>query len=370
LHIVDKIDCLVIGAGVIGLAIARRLALAGREVVVVEAGPAIGHETSSRNSEVIHAGIYYPQHSLMARFCVAGRQALYAYCAERGIAHRRCGKLLVATDAAEAAMLDAIAAHARANGVADIARIDGGEARAREPALNAVAALVSPSTGILDSHGFMLALQGDAEAAGAMIAFNAPVLSADLTAGHVVAIGGAAPMRLACTLIVNAAGLNAAALARAMAGFPPAHVPPAYYAKGNYFGLSGVRAPFSQLIYPVPTPGGLGVHLTLDLAGAARFGPDVEWIEAPDYTVDPARADGFYAAIRRYWPGLPDGALVPAYAGIRPKTVPTGGGRQDFRIDGPAAHGIPGIIQLFGIESPGLTSALAIADHVGDIAAI
>jgi L-2-hydroxyglutarate oxidase LhgO len=363
----ETLDCLVIGAGVVGLAVARSLALAGREVVVAEALGAVGQETSSRNSEVIHAGIYYPKDSLMARFCVAGRHALYDYCASHGIPHRRSGKLIVATSEAEAAALDRIAAHARANGVDDIARLDAADVAALEPALRAVAALHSPSTGIIDAHGFMTALEGDAEAAGAVIAFRTPVLSVELGQRIVVSLGGEEPVRVACRSLVNAAGLSAPGLARAMAGYPSALAPEPYYAKGNYFALSGVRAPFSRLIYPVPVPGGLGVHLTLDLAGQARFGPDVEWVETIDYAVDAARATGFYAAIRRYWPDLPDHSLVPAYAGIRPKIVPPAVAVQDFRILGPRDHGIPGLVQLFGIESPGLTSALALAEHVGSM---
>ena len=364
----DKVDCIVIGAGVIGLAVARRLAQAGREVIVLEAAEGIGTETSSRNSEVIHAGIYYRAGSLMAQMCVSGKQLLYAYCGEHGIPHRNCGKLIVATTPKETEKLQSIRAHAEANGVLDMQLLAGEAARALEPALNCDAALLSPSTGIIDSHAYMLALQGDAEAAGAAFAFHTPLLRAKASAGQIeIEAGGNAPMTLQCDLLVNAAGLGAPTVARNIEGMPIELIPCAYLAKGNYFSCS-VRAPFSRLIYPVPEPGGLGVHLTLDMAGQARFGPDVEWVEAIDYAVDPARAERFYPAIRKYWPTLPDGALMPSYSGIRPKIVPPAVATQDFLIQGPRAHGVSGLINLFGIESPGLTSSLAIADHVGELA--
>jgi L-2-hydroxyglutarate oxidase LhgO len=366
----DKIECVVIGAGVIGLAVARRLAQAGREVIVLEAAEGIGTATSSRNSEVIHAGIYYPAGSLMARMCVGGRRALYEYCRDHGIPHRNCGKLIVATTPQETEKLQSIRAHAEANGVTDMQTLSGEAARALEPALNCDAALLSPSTGIIDSHAYMLALRGDAEAAGAAFAFHTPLLRARaLTDGIEVEAGGDAPMSLECNLLVNAAGLGASAVARSIDGMAIDLIPPTYLAKGNYFSCSA-RAPFSRLIYPVPEPGGLGVHLTLDMAGQARFGPDVEWVETIDYAVDPARAERFYPAIRRYWPTLPDGALMPSYSGIRPKIVPPAVARQDFLIQGPRDHGVAGLINLFGIESPGLTSSLAIADHVGELAAV
>src|SRR5579872_2795833 len=364
----DKVECVVIGAGVIGLAIARRLALAGREVIVLEAAEGIGTVTSSRNSEVIHAGIYYKAGSLMARFCVNGKRALYEYCASHGIPHKNCGKLIVATTPKETEKLQSIRAHAEANGVLDMQLLSGEAARAMEPALRCDAALLSPSTGIIDSHAYMLALRGDAEDAGAFFAFHTPLLGAKAHRGRVeLDAGGEAPMTLECRLLVNAAGLNAAATARAIDGMPIELIPPAYLAKGNYFSCSA-KAPFSHLIYPVPEPGGLGVHLTLDMAGQARFGPDVEWVDHIDYAVDPVRGERFYPAIRKYWPTLPDGALMPSYSGIRPKIVPPAVAVQDFMIQGPKDHGIDGLINLFGIESPGLTSSLAIADHVGELA--
>jgi L-2-hydroxyglutarate oxidase LhgO len=366
----DKVDCVVIGAGVIGLAVARRLAQAGREVIVLEAAEGIGTVTSSRNSEVIHAGIYYRAGSLMAQMCVSGKQLLYAYCREHGIPHRNCGKLIVATTPKETEKLQSIRAHAEANGVLDMQLLAGEAARALEPALNCDAALLSPSTGIIDSHAYMLALQGDAEAAGAAFAFHTPMLRAKASAERIeIEAGGDAPMTLECGLLVNAAGLGAPAVARSIEGVPIELIPCAYLAKGNYFSCSA-RAPFSRLIYPVPEPGGLGVHLTLDMAGQARFGPDVEWVEAIDYAVDPARAERFYPAIRKYWPTLPDGALMPSYSGIRPKIVPPAVATQDFLIQGPRTHGVSGLINLFGIESPGLTSSLAIADHVGELAGV
>ena len=363
----DDIECVVIGAGVVGIAVARALALAGHEVLVLEAAEGIGTGTSSRNSEVIHAGIYYPRGSAMARLCVRGKRMLYAFCADHGVPFRNCGKLIVATDAAEEERLAGIRAAAAANGVDDLRLLSGAEARALEPALECTAALLSPSTGIVDSHGYMLALQGEAEAAGAIFAFRAPVAGGRATAeGVVLETAGAAPAVLRARLVVNSAGLAAPAVARGISGMPRQMIPTPYYAKGNYFVLSGSN-PFSRLIYPVPVAGGLGVHLTIDLAGQARFGPDVEWIAAPDYTVDPRRADGFYAAIRRYWPGLADGALHPGYAGVRPKIVSPAVAKQDFVIQGPDAHGVAGLVNLFGIESPGLTAAIALAEEVREI---
>jgi L-2-hydroxyglutarate oxidase LhgO len=364
----ERVDCVVIGAGVVGLAVARALALAGREVIMLEAAGAIGTETSSRNSEVIHAGIYYPPGSAKSAMCVRGRQLLYRYCEEHGVAHRRCGKLIVATSAQQIATLHRIQTQAAANGVTDLRLLSADEARAMEPALRCVAALHSPSTGIIDSHGLMLAYQGEAEDGGAMLALHSPVEGGEIEAGGIVLdVGGAEPMRICARSVVNSAGLMAQRVAASLRGFPPAKVPPCHYAKGNYYSLAA-RSPFTRLIYPVPEAAGLGVHLTLDLAGQTRFGPDVEWIEEIDYDVDLRRADGFYRAIRDYWPGLRDGQLVPGYAGIRPKLDGPGKPASDFLIQGPAEHGVQGLVNLFGIESPGLTASLALAEHVVQIA--
>lgn len=360
----ERVECVVVGAGVVGLAVARALALAGREVVVLEKADAVGTETSSRNSEVVHAGIYYPAGSLMARLCVEGRRRLYAYCEARGVPHRRCGKLIVATNAEEAGRLETIRLRAAENGVTDLKPLTAAEVRELEPELATAGALLSPSTGIVDSHAYMQALLADAEAAGAMLALLSPLETARVTAqGFELTVGGAEPTVLACDRLVNAAGLHAPALARRIEGMPEASIPPAHYAKGNYFTLAR-PAPFRRLVYPVPVPGGLGTHLTLDLGGQARFGPDVEWVDTIDYRVDPARAASFYGAIRRYWPGLPDGALEPGYSGIRPKIVPQGAPAQDFVVQGPGDHGVAGLVNLFGIESPGLTASLAIAETV------
>ncbi len=358
----ESIECLVVGAGAIGLAVARALARARREVIVVESESAMGSGVSSRNSEVIHAGIYYPTGLDKTRLCVDGKAMLYAFCQEFGVPHKRCGKLLVAVSAAEVDKLAALKAQADANGVADLTWLSAKEARTLEPALVAERALLSPSTGIVDSHAYMLALRGDAEAHGAMIAFETPVLAGRAAEpGLVIETGGPAPMRIAAGIVVNAAGLGAQALARSIVGMPATKIPPLHLAKGNYFSLSG-RSPFSRLIYPMPTPGSLGVHLTLDLAGQAKFGPDLEWIDAIDYDVDPGRAASFYAAIRTYWPDLPDGALQPGYAGVRPKIARPGGSTTDFLLQTEKDHGVAGLINLFGIESPGLTASLAIAD--------
>ncbi|VVE01369.1 L-2-hydroxyglutarate oxidase LhgO [Pandoraea eparura] len=362
----DKVDCVVIGAGVVGLAVARTLAMAGREVVILESERAIGTGTSSRNSEVIHGGIYYPPGSRKAALCVEGKHRLYAFCASHGVEHRRCGKLIVATSERQMSELEAIAANARASGVDDLQWLTASEVAQREPALHAFGALLSPSTGIVDSHGLMLALQGDAQNAGAMLAFDARVVGARV--GHADGIAleidtaGVTSTLLANT-VVNSAGLHAVDVARTFDGLSPEHIPQRYFAKGSYFTCSQ-RAPFSHLIYPVPEPGGLGVHLTLDLGGQARFGPNVEWVDEIDYTVNAADGEGFYAAVRRYWPALADGALQPGYAGIRPKISAPGEPTADFRIDGPAVHGVAGLINLFGIESPGLTASLAIAEAV------
>jgi len=364
----DDLDCAVIGGGVVGLAVARALALAGREVMVLEAEGAIGTGTSSRNSEVIHAGIYYPQASLKARLCVEGKQLLYAYAEARGVPHRRCGKLIVATSTEQVAQLEAIRLKAAANGVDDLETISAAQAVALEPQLCCMAALVSPSTGIVDSHALMLSLLGDLENAGGMLALKSAVKRADLEEGGIV-LTAQDGTRLRCRSVVNAAGLGAPDLARHFGGLATETVPTAYFAKGNYFTLSG-RAPFGRLVYPVPEPGGLGVHLTIDLGGQAKFGPDVQWVSSPDdLVVDPARGDAFYAEVRKYWPALPDGALIPGYAGMRPKISGPGDPAADFRIDGPRAHGVRGLVNLFGIESPGLTSSLAIGRHVADLLA-
>jgi L-2-hydroxyglutarate oxidase LhgO len=359
-------DCLVIGAGVVGLACARALALRGHSVIVAERERGIGTGVSSRNSEVIHAGLYYPTNSLRARHCVAGRRMLYAYCAEHGVPHRRCGKLVVATSELEQAKVEGIYEQGRINGVEGLTFLDGPAAIALEPKLNATSALLSEETGIVDSHALMLALQGDLEDAGGVIAFDAPIQRITRSeAGWEVEYGGAEPGTLTMDAVVNAAGLGAQALARFVEGYPVERIPPLVYAKGNYFGCLG-RPAFSHLIYPAPVEGGLGTHLTLDLAGRMRFGPDVQWVDEEDYEVEPGRAASFYASIRRYWPGLPDGALVPDYAGIRPKLTGPGEPAADFVIDGPAEHGLPGLVQLFGIESPGLTSSLSIAEDAAD----
>ncbi len=362
----EQIDAVVVGAGVVGLAVARALALSGREVLVLEAAEAIGTQTSSRNSEVIHAGIYYPQGSLKARLCVQGKQMLYAYCAERGIGHRRCGKLIVATGHGQVAELQGILQKAEANGVNDLVLLTREQALAMEPALDCVAAIHSPSTGIVDSHGLMLALQGDLENAGGMVAFNSPLASARVTPQG-IELTARDGTQLRARTLVNAAGVQAPALARRFEGLDPAHIPGAYYAKGNYFTLAG-RSPFSRLIYPVPEAAGLGVHLTLDLGGQAKFGPDVQWVDSPeDLVVDPVRGEAFYAEVRKYWPALADGALQAGYAGIRPKISGPGAAAADFKIEGPATHGVPGLVNLFGIESPGLTSCLAIATKVVEL---
>ena len=365
----ERIDAVVIGAGVIGLAVGRALARVGYETIVLERADAFGTVTSSRNSEVIHAGLYYPSGSLKARLCVEGRDRLYAYCAEKGIAHRRCGKLLVASGDAQRAKLALIRAQGQRNGVDDLQWLDAAQLRALEPELRADVALWSPSTGIVDSHGLMLALLGDLEAAGGALALRSPVESiAAGDATHQLQVGGDAPMALEARLVVNAAGLWAPALAGRIGGLRHEHVPRARYAKGNYFSLAA-KAPFTHLIYPTPEAAGLGVHLTLDLGGQARFGPDVQWIEpaspdAIDYRVDPHRAAAFEAAIRSYWPGLPDRALQPAYSGVRPKLEDADGRAiVDFVVQGPAEHGIAGLVNLFGIESPGLTACLALADE-------
>jgi L-2-hydroxyglutarate oxidase LhgO len=363
----DKVDAVVVGAGVVGLAAARALALAGMEVLIVEAEGGIGSGVSSRNSEVIHAGLYYPQGSLKGRLCVQGRALMYAYCEERGIAHRRCGKLVVATGADDGGKLERLLAHGHANGVQALRRISVAEAREMEPALACSGALWSPDSGIVDSHALMTSLLGDAERAGALLAFRSPFLAAQRDGARWrVTTGGDDAFEFASRCIVNAAGLAAQQVARTIAGFPAAAVPRRYLAKGSYFSLA-MKPPFSRLIYPTPVDGGLGVHLTLDMGGQAKFGPDVQWLrdgEAVDYTVDVSRRAAFEADIRRYWPALPAVALQPAYSGVRPKLSGPGEPPADFVVQGPAEHGVPGIVNLFGIESPGLTASLALAQLV------
>jgi L-2-hydroxyglutarate oxidase LhgO len=374
----DRVDVIVIGAGVVGLAVARALALAGREVMVLEKERGIGQGVSSRNSEVIHAGLSYPPGSLKAQLCVRGKELLYAYCQQRSVGHSHCGKLIVATDVAQHSALQAIQRMATANG-APTQWLSAAEARAMEPALHCTAALHSPTTGIVDSHALMLALQGDLENAGGMVAFGTELLSAQLSAsnspaGHIIRAQAATEniaYELQASTLINAASLHACALSRRFAGLGAQHIPQEYFAKGNYFQLSG-KAPFGRLIYPATHGAWLGVHLTLDLGGQAKFGPDLEWLDALaadaiDYAVDPARAASFYAAVRRYWTALPDGALQPSYSGVRPKIHGPGQAAPDFRIDGPLLHGIPGLVNLFGIESPGLTSSLTIAERVAEL---
>jgi L-2-hydroxyglutarate oxidase LhgO len=362
---VEYVDAVVIGAGVVGLATARALAQRGREVLMLEAAERFGSGVSSRNSEVIHAGIYYPRDSLKARLCVAGRDLLYSFCGEHGVAHRRCGKLIVACDDTQLERLAQIRTAAHDNGV-ELEPLGRAAAVALEPGLRCTAALHSPLTGIVDAHAYMLALLGQAEGRGALLACDSEVTGVALRDdGFVIAVNGA-PAALHARVVVNSAGLAAPRVARLMEGFPGEHIPAAYFAKGSYFTLAG-SAPFSRLIYPLPIAGGLGVHLTLDLAGRARFGPDVEWVGELNYAVDARRAGGFYQAIRAWWPALPDGALAPAYAGIRPKITAPDEPTADFRIDGEAVHGVPGLVQLFGIESPGLTASLAIAGRVAEL---
>ncbi len=368
----EKIDTVVIGAGVVGLAIARELAMSGHEVLVLEAADAIGTGTSSRNSEVIHAGIYYPAGSLKAKFCVEGKELLYQYCESHGVEYRNCQKMIVATDQQQLEGLGVIKAKAEANGVNDLRYLSAEEAIALEPNLKTVGALLSPSTGIVDSHGLMLSYQGDAESHGAMIAFNAPVLSIKIeNDGIILDMGGDAPMTIQASQVINSAGLYAPDIASKTIGLGNEFKPKSYVCKGNYFTLAG-KSPFQHLIYPMPNEAGLGVHITVDLGGQAKFGPDTQWLdkeipELEDYPVEPSRGDSFYEAVRSYWPDLEDGSLQAGYSGMRPKLVGPGEEAADFRIDGPETHGISGLVNLFGIESPGLTSSLAIAKHVAQL---
>jgi len=360
----EQVDCVVIGAGVVGLAIARAAALAGREVIVLEAAEAIGTHTSSSNSEVIHAGLYYPKGSLKARFCVEGKELLYRFCAERGVPHERIGKVVVAADESEVGAVKSYVAKAEANGVTDLRWLSSTELREMEPAVTCVAGFLSPSTGIIDSHALMLAVQGDAENHGASVAFLSPVESGEVrNDGIVLNVGGAEPMSLLARTVINSAGLYAQNIAQSLRGLAPETIPPQYFAKAHYYTLSG-RSPFNRLVYPVATHAFLGVHVTLDLGGQARFGPDVCWVDSVDYSFDDAREPLFYEAVRHYYPQLKDGALQPGYTGIRPKISGPNEPAADFMIQGPREHGVPGLVNLYGIESPGLTASLPIADYV------
>jgi L-2-hydroxyglutarate oxidase LhgO len=365
----NDVDCIVIGAGVIGLAAARALSHRGLEVIILECERHFGMHTSSRNSEVIHAGIHYEPDSLKARLCVAGRDLLYRYCGERGIPYRRCGKFTVATDDTQLAVLEKIESNARANGVLDLEWLDGSEARHAEPELRCIRALLSPSTGIIDSHVLMQSLLADAEAQGANIAYDAKVTALRPTSrGMEIAIDGEFLPAVRARIVVNSAGLAADRLASSIEGFPAQFIPNVRFNKGSYFALSGA-SPFSRLVYPAPPPGGhLGIHMTIDLSGAARFGPDSEWVESLDYAVDPRRLGLFAAAIREYWPALDEARLYPAYAGIRPKISGPGEPSRDFCISGPKQHGVAGVVNLFGMESPGLTASLALGEYIADLA--
>lgn len=358
------IDAVVIGAGVVGLAIARELSLRGISTIILEKEREFGTGTSSRNSEVIHAGLYYPAGSLKAKLCVRGKALLYSFCESHGVSHQRCGKLIVASQASDIPALEALLAKGRINGCDDLVMIDKQEAKALEPELSCVGALHSQSTGIIDSHGLMLALLGDAQDNGCQIAYRAEFRSAEKHGDEfVISVGGDEPMEISSSLLINASGHFAPDIAQEICQGGSANLPKAYFAKGNYFSLLG-KTPFSHLIYPAPQEHGLGVHLTLDLAGRARFGPDIEWVDSLDYRVDPQRCEGFYEAIRRYWPQLPDQSLSPSYSGIRPKISGPNDPALDFRIDDEETHGVTGLINLFGIESPGLTSSLAIAAEI------
>jgi len=360
----ERVDVAVVGAGVVGLAIARALAQAGREVLILEAERTFGSHTSSRNSEVIHAGIYYPSGSMKARSCVRGKGLLYEYCAQNDVPHRRIGKLVIASRDDEVPALERLKAQAEANGVGDLEWLEASRVAELEPAVRAVRGLFSPSSGIVDSHAVMAAFLRDAREAGAELVVGSPVVSgAVASAGIELAIGGAEPSSILCNAVVNSAGLFAQRVAHSLRGVPEPSIPGSYYAKGHYFTLAG-KSPFSHLVYPIPVPGGLGVHVTLDLAGQVRFGPDVSWLDAVDYAFDEGRAEAFYAAVRAYFPELRDGALTPGYTGIRPKLLPAGSPFQDFVMQGSLDHGVPGLVQLYGIESPGLTASLALAEDV------
>jgi len=369
----DQVDCVVIGAGVVGLAVAREMALQGRETILLERENAFGTISSARNSEVIHAGIYYPKDSLKAQLCVEGNRLLYEYCRSHQVATQPYGKLIVASDETQIDDLQAILYKAQNNGVPEIKLISADDAKVLEPQLQCCAAILSSSTGIVDSHGFMLSLLGGFEDAGGMVAYQSPLLSAkplgsNGEGGYELEIGGADGMKIQTRLLINCAGMSAPAVAQKIAGLKQEHIPKAYFAKGNYFSLSG-KSPFTHLIYPIPEPGGLGVHLTLDMGGQAKFGPDVEWLEIEsegqiDYTVNPKRSEGFYEAVRRYWPELKDGSLQPDYSGVRAKVVPPNAPAGDFCFNTPQDHSLHGLFNLYGFESPGLTSSLAIAKHL------
>ena len=360
----DHVQCIVAGAGAVGLAVARAIARSGREVVILESEPTIGSGVSSRNSCVIHAGIYYAKNSLKARVCVDGKHALYAFCEAHGVSHSRVGKLIVATADDQLDALDALKIKAADNGVDDLVRLSAAQARELEPAVSCVGALLSPSTGIIDAHEYMVELLGDAEAHDAMLAVQSPCIGGEaLGDGLEISVGGAEPMRLRCDWFINCAGLGAQGLARSINGLPPESVPPLHYAKGNYYCLTG-KSPFERLIYPMPTDAWLGVHSSVDLGGRCRFGPDIHWVDELNYDVELERSEVFYDAIRRYWPELEPGALLPDYTGIRPKLTPAGATAKDFLVQSPREHGVPGLINLFGIESPGLTSSLALGDYV------
>lgn len=362
-------ECVVIGAGVIGLSIARELAMAGHEVIILETAHSIGTETSSRNSEVIHAGIYYPRDSLKAKLCLEGKKKLYEYCRSHNVPHKTCGKLIVATNKEEIPVLEKIIRQAQENGVTDLYKIDEKRTSMLEPELKCTEAIVSPSTGIIDSHSLMLAYQGEAEDHGAMIAYHSKVVSGEISPRKFsieVDINDGETIKLCCNKMIIAGGLNSQKIARNLDGFPRSKIPPSYLCKGSYFALQG-KAPFSRLIYPVPNSASLGVHVTLDMGGQVRFGPDQEWVPKVDYDVDPDRASQFYESVRRYYPKLKQGALIPAYAGVRPKIQGPKEATKDFCIQGPKEHGIDGLIALYGIESPGLTASLAIAREVTQI---
>jgi L-2-hydroxyglutarate oxidase LhgO len=363
------VDAVVVGAGAVGLGCTYALVRKGRSVIVLEKARAIGQGVSSRSSEVIHAGLYYPTGTLRATLCVKGRRMLYAFLQSHGVAHERCGKLVVATSPEEVPLVNAVERQAGINGVEGVSRLSGADARELEPELQCVEALLSLETGILDSHGYMLALQGEIEDAGSSVALGAPFEAARPLegGGFQVRAGGAEAANLTCRTLIIASGLSAQACAAEVEGFPKARIPKLYYGKGSYFSLSG-RAPFARLVYPPPIPGALGLHYKRDLAGRAHFGPDLEWVEEEDYAVDPGRAALFYHKVRRFWPGLADGALSPDYAGVRPKLHGKGEPQPDFDVVGPNSHGLEGLVALFGMESPGLTASLAIGEHVAGLA--